>query len=167
LSGNIWHNPIHLLEVIYQKTIVLTSCPGDPLHRGHLAYLEAAKQLAPCHVVLVNSDRFLRVKKGYLFLPLQERLAVIAALRCVDHVLAWDDGSQTVAGAIHILRPRFFAKGGDRSTLDNIEPSEIRACRETGCELALGIGGTNKITSSSLLVTETKLNAVRQRTGIF
>lgn len=136
----------------WPSRVVMTSCPADPLHGGHLDCFYASKLLGGVFAVLVNSDRFLIEKKGYAFMPLEERMRIVAALHMVDHVVAWDDGTQFVDGAIRLLKPEIFTKGGDRSKLSDIAPCEVRACVDANCELVLGVGGGEKTQSSSALV---------------
>jgi len=102
-------------------------------------------------VVIVNGDGFLKRKKNFVFMPLAERLEIIAAIAGVDHVIAWDDGSQFVDKALEILKPDIFTKGGDRSRPQDIAPCELEICEKIGCKLVLGVGGDTKSQSSSAL----------------
>lgn len=126
--------------------VVATSGGFDPLHAGHVRCLLEARKLGDRLVVIVNGDGFLQRKKGYVAMPLAERLEMIAAIRGVDAVMAWDDGTQTVCGALEILRPHVFAKGGDRNSPDNVPEFEV--CRRIGCEVKFGVGGYEKANSS-------------------
>lgn len=133
--------------------LVMTSGGFDPLHVGHLRCLQAAALLKGnqgLFVVVVNGDGFLQRKKGYAFMPLEERMELVAALRGVDYVVPWDDGGQRVDGAIELIRPNVFAKGGDRSTVENVP--EHDTCARVGCFVVFGIGGSTKAQSSSELV---------------
>lgn len=133
--------------------LVATSGGFDPLHVGHLHCIQASALLkgdTGLFVVIVNGDGFLKRKKGYAFMPLEERMELVAAIRGVDLVVPWDDGSQFVTGAIEIMRPNIFAKGGDRSTAENVP--EFDTCVRVGCHVVFGIGGSNKVQSSSELV---------------
>jgi len=76
-------------------------------------------------------------------------------LRGVDYVVGWDDGSQTVEGAIEELEPDVFTKGGDRTDASNVPEWEV--CARLGCEIRFGVGG-GKIQSSSWLVDAIKEN---------
>jgi bifunctional ADP-heptose synthase (sugar kinase/adenylyltransferase) len=134
------------------KRVVMTSCPADLLHAGHVRSILHSKIYGEILVVVVNGDGFLERKKGYFLLPLQERLEIIGAIGVVDHVVSWDDGSQFVDGAIRLLKPNVFTKGGDRSRLSSLAQSEVSACREIGCEIALGVGGYDKVNSSTAIV---------------
>jgi cytidyltransferase-like protein len=133
--------------------LVSTSGAMDPFHVGHLRCIQSASMLKGdkgLFVVIVNGDGFLMRKKGYVFMPLEERMEIIAGLKGVDYVVPWDDGSQFVTEAIKVMRPNIFAKGGDRSTAENVP--EFSACVEIGCSVVFGIGGQSKVQSSSLLV---------------
>ena len=77
-------------------------------------------------------------------------MELIAGLKGVDLVVAWDDGSQFVTGAIEIMKPNIFAKGGDRSNAENVP--EYETCVKIGCTVVFGIGGIEKLQSSSELV---------------
>lgn len=133
--------------------LVSTSGAYDPCHRGHLQCIHGSALLKGDNglfVVIVNGDGFLMRKKGYVFMPLEERMELVASLRGIDYVVPWDDGSQFVTGAIEIMRPNIFAKGGDRSTAENVP--EYDTCVKVGCHVVFGIGGAEKVQSSSDLV---------------
>lgn len=129
--------------------VVATSGGFDPLHKGHLRCIQGCSTYGNAVVVIVNGDGFLVRKKGKPFMVLDERMEIIAGLIGVDFVVPWDDGTQTVEGAIRLLKPDFFAKGGDRDHPDKIP--EWAACQEVNCEIIFGVGG-DKIQSSSNLL---------------
>jgi len=146
-----------------EKSIYMTSGGFDPMHVGHVRCIQETVRMARnCKmrhlgglvVVVVNADSFLERKKGYAFMPLEERMEIINAIEGVDFVVPWEtDGDQTVVGAIGELEPDFFTKGGDRFDASTIPEWEI--CQSIGCEILTGIGG-NKIQSSSSLVKRSK-----------
>ena len=156
-SGNLWvlTSILHKNKVEGYK-IIVTSGGFDPLHIGHVRCIQEAATLDEkgLLVVIVNGDGFLTRKKGKPFMPHQERMEIIDALRGVDYVAGWDDGSQTVTGALQILKPHYFAKGGDRSTAENVP--EFDLCNEIGCKVVFGVGGTDKVQSSSNLIKNQK-----------
>ncbi len=138
-----------LRRVVTRGKIVATSGGFDPLHIGHVRCIQAASDLKEdgVLVVIVNDDGFLMRKKGFAFMPFEERAEIIAALAGVDYVVGWDDGSQFVSGALEILRPDIFAKGGDRSDPDKVP--EFAVCQKINCEIRFGVGGREKVQSSS------------------
>ena len=146
---------IYIDSIRDDRLIVLTSMGADPLHVGHSRCILYSSNLGEL-IVVVNSDGFLIRKKGFVFMPLEERMEIISSLKGVKHVIAWDDGTQYVDGALRRIRPDFFTKGGDRSTLASIAETEVQACKDIGCTLLLGVGGKDKIQSSSALIEGAK-----------
>ena len=71
---------------------IVVSGGFDPIHIGHIRMFNEAKSLAnPLGgelIVIVNSDEFLEEKKGYVFMPFEERIEVIANLKAVDRVVS-------------------------------------------------------------------------------
>ncbi|MBU3741883.1 MAG: D-glycero-beta-D-manno-heptose 1-phosphate adenylyltransferase [Candidatus Kapabacteria bacterium] len=95
------------------KTIVFTNGVFDILHAGHVTYLQAARALGDVLVVGLNSDASVRRLKGPSR-PVNtqdDRATVLAALRCVDHVVMFDD--DTPLRVITELIPDVLVKGGD------------------------------------------------------
>jgi len=133
--------------------VYMTSGGFDPLHIGHLRCILATSVMADRDggyvVIVVNGDGFLKRKKGKAFMPEDERCEIIAGIRGVDAVVKWDDGSQTVIGAIEKLKPDYFTKGGDRAAPEDIPEWDI--CNEVGCKVLFNVGG-GKIQSSSSLI---------------
>lgn len=95
------------------ERIVLTNGCFDILHRGHVTYLNRAKALGDVLVVGVNSDESVRRLKGpgRPINALDDRVEVLAALSCVDHVAVFDE--DTPARLVEAVRPDVFVKGGD------------------------------------------------------
>ena len=105
------------------RRIVFTNGCFDIIHRGHITYLDRAKELGDLLIVGVNGDDSVRRLKGEgrPINGLDDRLAVLEALSCVDHVVAFDE--DTPEALLETVRPDVFAKGGDysRSTLPEAE----------------------------------------------
>lgn len=101
------------------RRIVFTNGCFDILHRGHISYLSRAKALGDVLIVGVNSDSGIRRLKGVSrpINGLEDRLQVLSALSCVDHVVPFDE--DTPHELIRVVRPDVFVKGGDytRATL--------------------------------------------------
>ncbi|MEU4778714.1 D-glycero-beta-D-manno-heptose 1-phosphate adenylyltransferase [Micromonospora sp. NPDC023633] len=95
------------------RAIVFTNGCFDVLHRGHVRYLEQARALGDLLVVAVNSDGSVRRLKGpdRPVNPVEDRVALLAALACVDHVVVFEEDSP--AGLIETVRPDVYVKGGD------------------------------------------------------
>lgn len=106
------------------RRIVFTNGCFDILHRGHVSYLSQAKALGDVLVLGVNSDASIRRLKGPSrpINALEDRLQVLAALSCVDHVVSFDE--DTPCDLIRALRPDIFVKGGDY-TRDRLPEADI------------------------------------------
>lgn len=127
--------------------IVAASGYFNPLHKGHVEYLERAKTLGDKLIVIVNNDFQVKLKGSKEFMDEQERLTIVRSLRCVDMAILAVDKDPTVCRSLEIVRPDIFAKGGDRFTY---EIPESKICRELGIGIVDGLG--DKIQSSSWLL---------------
>ena len=87
-------------------------------------------------------------------MPWCERHIILANLRSVDDVFAFDDNDNTAIDAIRTIRERnpeqtiIFANGGDR-TKENIPEMN---CGIDDVEFVFGVGGENKKNSSSWIL---------------
>ena len=131
------------------KKIIAVSGGFDPLHVGHLRMMQEAAQHGLL-TVIINSDEWLLRKKGYVFMPWEERAELIESYDFVNQVVKAQDEDRTVVKSLDELMPDIFANGGDRG---NINTPEARFCRENDIEMMFGIGG-GKIQSSSTMVTD-------------
>ncbi len=130
-----------------KSKIVAISGYFDPLHAGHLDYINMASELGDFLVVIVNNTEQAMLKKGYEFMPFEERMKVLRNLRNINIVVGSKDTDLTVCKSLKALNPDIFANGGDRKTE---EIPEYKVCMEQGIEIVDGLGG--KIQSSSDLV---------------
>lgn len=116
------------------KRLVLTNGCFDILHTGHVRYLESARKLGDALAVAVNGDESVRRLKGPTR-PVNsetDRAEVLAALRCVDHVVIFPE--DRVTNVIRTVRPQVYAKGGDY-TIATLNPEERAALEECGAEI--------------------------------
>lgn len=127
--------------------IVAASGYFNPLHKGHVEYLERAKTLGDKLIVIVNNDFQVKLKGSKEFMDEQERLQIVRSLNCVDMAILSADTDPTVCKTLWLVRPDIFAKGGDRFTY---EIPESKVCRELGIAIVDGLG--DKIQSSSWLL---------------
>lgn len=129
--------------------IVAASGYFNPLHKGHVEYLERAKALGDKLIVIVNNDFQVKLKGSKEFMDEQERLQIVRSLGCVDMAILSADTDPTVCKTLWLVRPDIFAKGGDRFTY---EIPESKICRELGIAIIDGLGA--KIQSSSWLLNK-------------
>ena len=135
------------------KIVVMVSGGFDPIHIGHVRYMNEAKELGDELVVAINNDNWLRVKKRKEFMPEKERKEIIEALRSVDRVIITSHKKNTkdmsVCEEIKKIKPDIFANGGDRFA-DNIP--EFKLCTKMGIKMVFNVGHGGKVRSSSELV---------------
>src|SRR5690349_5475016 len=118
----------HALERIdaLARPLVFTNGVFDVLHRGHVTYLEQARGLGASLVVAVNADASVkRLGKGAdrPYNPLADRMAVLAALACVDLVVPFE--ADTPLDMIIACAPDVLVKGGDYSVATTAGAAEV------------------------------------------
>ena len=102
-----------------KEKVVIASGYFDPLHVGHVEYLNMAKTLGDTLVVIINNDEQAKLKKGESFMNERDRLEIVYNLECVDEVLLSDDTDKSVSKSLRLVsqfKPMaelIFAKGGD------------------------------------------------------
>lgn len=134
---------------------IVVSGGFDPVHIGHLELLEEAKKLGDHLTVILNSDRFLKEKKGFVFMPFRERKKILLGFSCVDKVINCIDKDETVCETLKALNKKnqinVFANGGDRKNKNDIP--EYKVCKQNNIKMVFDVGG-GKIQSSSDLVEQ-------------
>ena len=123
----------------------------DPIHFGHVRMIQEAAQFGEV-IVILNSDEWLMRKKGFVFMPWEERAEILESIKGVKKVVRVDDTDGSVCEALRREKPTYFANGGDRT--DKNTP-EMEVCIDLGISMLWGVGG-GKIQSSSDLVAKLK-----------
>ena len=118
------------------KTVAISGY-FDPLHVGHLEYIELASKLGDHLTVIVNSDYQCKLKKGKSFMPEQDRLRIVQSLRVVDKAFLSIDRDRSVCESLAAIKPNIFANGGDRSLG---EIPETKVMKEYNIEMVDGLG---------------------------
>ena len=151
------------------KNIVLITGGFDPVHSGHISYLQAAQELGDILVVGVNSDAWLTRKKGRSFMPLKERATILRNIVGVDFVIEFDDSDGSARHAIQMVSQSYpqdhviFANGGDR-TKDNIPEMDVI---DSNLSFVFGVGGEDKKNSSSWILQEWKAPKTERQWGYY
>ena len=138
-----------------RKTIAVSG-GFDPIHKGHVRMILAAAHHGDV-VVILNSNDWLKKKKGYVFMSWDERAEIIRSIRGVVNVVnTINDIDNTVCQTIRDLKRDidldYFANGGDRIIANT---PEMEVCSELGVGMLWNVGG-EKIQSSSSLVDDAK-----------
>lgn len=120
----------------------------NPLHIGHINYINEAKKLGDYLVVIVDNDLQVQLKGSKPCMSEIDRAIILSNLSSVDEVFISIDTDMSVCESLKKVKPNIFANGGDRF-LDNIP--EVEVCNDLGIEMIFNVGG-GKIRSSSELI---------------
>lgn len=131
------------------ETYIAVSGGFDPCHAGHVRMMFDAASFGKL-IIILNTDKWLKRKKGYVFMPWQERREVLMHYRFVTGVIEAQDDDDTVCESLENLRTliAYFGKGGDRTSINT---PESFLCQKLDIPIIYGLGGS-KIQSSSELV---------------
>ena len=136
------------------SNIVLISGGFDPIHSGHIKLINEANKYGDV-VVLLNSDEWLRNKKGKEFLPFDERKIIMQNIKGVIDVIEFDDKDKSCIDGLKKAKEKYhssnlkFANGGDRNVKTTPETSY---CDKNKIVTLWKIGGNHKSNSSSLIL---------------
>jgi D-beta-D-heptose 7-phosphate kinase/D-beta-D-heptose 1-phosphate adenosyltransferase len=150
--------------------IVVVTGGFDPIHSGHIAYINEAAKLGRV-VVGLNSDEWLNRKKGAYFMPFSERYQILQSLKNVMCVIDFNDLDSSACHAITKVKTLFpnnsiiFANGGDRDQLNT--PEMLAFKNDPQVQFMFAIGGSNKINSSSWILDQWKNPAETRLWGKF
>ena len=129
------------------KTGVATNGCFDILHVGHVRYLQKTKSFADYSIVLLNSDKSVRLIKGE-GRPINnenDRAEILCALSCVDYVVLFDEASPR--DLLDEIKPDVYTKGADYSleTLPEADIMKKNGTRVEFIEFVPGKSTTNTI----------------------
>jgi len=140
----------------------------DPIHSGHIAYINAASKFGEKTIILLNSDAWLQKKKKKEFMPFAERKIILESLKNVDEVLGFeDDEIGSCINGLKMIQEKYpndkiiFCNGGDRNQ-DNIPEMSL-----TGIEFNFNVGGADKKNSSSWILKNWQYNYEERIWGKF
>jgi D-beta-D-heptose 7-phosphate kinase/D-beta-D-heptose 1-phosphate adenosyltransferase len=140
--------------MVEKKKVIIASGYFDPLHSGHVLYLNEAKKLGDYLIVMLNNESQSRLKKGFYLMSVAERKAVLEAIKHVDEVMISIDDGPTCSKTLSYLADRFknenaelyFVKSGEwnEKTL-----REAPLCNELGIKMVFLDSINNKVNQSS------------------
>ena len=139
----------------------------NPLHTGHLDYIEEAKSLCEYLIVIVNNDEQVIIKGSIPFMNQNDRSRIVLALGSVDNVFISTDTDKSVVQTLRNIRDLYlhnnpseehpfkinglsfkFMNGGDRNPNNTLEGD---FCYNNGIEAVYNVGGEKTYSSSELL----------------
>ncbi|MBO7672446.1 D-glycero-beta-D-manno-heptose 1-phosphate adenylyltransferase [bacterium] len=129
------------------KTVVVTNGCFDILHVGHVRYLQKSKSFGDYLIVMLNSDKSVKLIKGE-DRPINNennRAEVLCALSCVDFVVFFDENSP--GSLIDEIKPDVYTKGADYTieTLPERDIIEKNGIKTEFIEFVQGQSTTNII----------------------
>jgi len=161
----------NILTKMDRPIVVVVSGGFDPIHEGHVHLINEANNLAISKydsvVVGLNSDDWLIRKKGFFFMNLNERIAVMSAIKGVLEVMPFNDRDGTAVDLLNKVKKQYinhdilFANGGDRGP-SNIPENDIE-----GIQYHFGIGGDYKSNSSTDILKRYEDSVRRKVLSIF
>lgn len=126
----------------------------NPIHTGHLDYIDGAKDKCDFLFVIVNNDNQVGIKGSKRFMNQASRLRIVKALHKVNGAMVSIDQDSTVCESIKEVHRLFFEEdiyfmnGGDRGQ-DTVP--EAKVCEELGIKMVYNVGGIKTESSSTLL----------------
>lgn len=138
--------------------IVVISGYFNPIHVGHLDYMEEASKLGDRLIVIINNDEQVKIKGSKPFMNEKDRARIVAAMECVSRCVISNDTDGTVVETLKELYNNYsvdwdfddmiFANGGDRKKHNS---PEEEYCRWRQIRTVYNVGGKKTQSSSGLL----------------
>lgn len=144
------------------KQIVVVSGYFDPIHVGHLEYIEKASKLGDHLIIIVNSDEQAYLKKGESFMVEDDRVKIVESLKWGDEVMLCIDTDNSTCNTLELIRTKYpydkimICNGGDRHVGEIPESKIVDSLCMTMVD---GLG--QKIRSSSDLTGIKQLHKTR------
>ncbi len=148
--------------------VTVVSGGFDPIHSGHIDYIQSARKFGEYLIVALNSDNWLENKKGKAFMPFEERKKILQSIEGVNEVIGFsDDNKGSCIEALKKIKSKYpdaqitFCNGGDREKA-NIPEMDLK-----GIDFQFSVGGDNKQNSSSWILKNWKYESERRVWGEF
>lgn len=112
----------------------------NPIHAGHIDYINSAKEQCDKLWVIVNNDQQAVNKVGRSFIPQEDRVKIVNSIKGVDRVFLSFDEDETVCQTLNyvllevildgsLYGETAFINSGDRQTGNS---KEIEECNKVG-----------------------------------
>jgi glycerol-3-phosphate cytidylyltransferase-like family protein len=125
--------------------IILLGGGADPTVLGHIKLIEDAAKYGKV-IWALNSDSWLKRKKGYVFMKWADRQMVLKSIRYICDVITVDDEDGSIIKAIEQVKPDYFGHGGRE-----YEIPEKSICEKMGIKLVWGLGGDLNFSSGDIV----------------
>jgi cytidyltransferase-like protein len=140
----------------FDTSVVVLSGYFNPIHPGHISLILDAKKYADKLIVIVNSDKQVKMKGSTPFMDEWARCEIVRNIKGVDEALLSIDEDKTVLKSLEKIKTEhkgykiFFANGGDRSP-DASSVPEVKFCESNGITLIYGVGNEKTYSSRRLI----------------
>jgi len=114
----------------------------NPIHKGHLDYINNSKLFCDYLVCVVNNDIQVKVKGSKVFMDQDHRRIILENIRAVDEVVLAVDQEYRSAETLLVVRKKYpknkltFYNSGD-VTLESWDPVELAICEEHNINIDL------------------------------
>ncbi len=126
-----------IINSYLEDRIICISGGFDSLHAGHVRLIQGCQNFGKV-IAILNSDKWVKNKHGFVLMPWEDRKEVLMAIKGVSEVVPVDDSDGTVCEALKRIKPHIFANGGSRVKGNT---PERQICEELGITMIWGIGG--------------------------
>jgi glycerol-3-phosphate cytidylyltransferase-like family protein len=133
------------MRMAKEDKVILLGGGCDPVVMGHIKLIEDAAQYGKV-IWALNSDAWLKKKKGYVFMQWEERHMVLKSIRGIHDVIKVDDEDGSINKAVELIKPDFFGHGGVEYDIP-----EKKLCDELGVKMVWGLGGDIKFNSNDIV----------------
>lgn len=131
----------------------------NPLHGGHIDYINGAREKCDYLIVIINNDDQVKIKGSVPFMDESHRQKIVGNLKSVDETIISIDKGKSIAYTLSLIRDRFpeneisFFNSGDRQQ-NNLVGEETEMCKKR--EIKEIVLSQSKVYSSSELVKKIK-----------
>ena len=136
---------------VFTQSVGVLSGSFDPLHPGHIEFMQAAKRHADIVVVGIHTDEWLDHKKGSSFQPFYDRLRLVEAVKYVDVAMGFDDDDQSLLETVERMFPDkkiTHLSGGSK----HLSVTLAQWCSSRGIGVKTAVGGASKWDTSETLL---------------